>query len=360
MNIHRIKKERTRKIITLKCLTLVLGVSILGIFLIWIHVAFSLSQSSSNQFHHHDKASPSSATTAGKGSTNHFPYSSKRKNQSALAASSITENQIRQDSLSGHGISPVKLTLPTPVFVVGYPKSGTTSVWTFFNCSGVVSQHYCCCNDENQHPPCESKSSMAKCIIMNMRQNKSMLEGCGHYDVYAQMDGERWTKKLHNRVFELPLENGTSELIDNKVMRPIGQEMRHFLPQHFLLHQLHRDYPNATFILPLRNSTQWVNSAMNWFNMRGRLVNEYRAQNPTMPRPGRSGAADWLKRIYEEHSQYVRDFVQKYPSHTLIEFHIHQQDAGEILGNAFGLSPKCWGHHNKMGDRAKFDYPSNQ
>ena len=46
-----------------------------------------------------------------------------------------------------------ELKLPTPIFVVGFPKSGTTSVYNFFSCAGVQSQHYCCCGDVSDHRP---------------------------------------------------------------------------------------------------------------------------------------------------------------------------------------------------------------
>jgi len=127
----------------------------------------------------------------------------------------------------------VSLKLPTPVIVLGYPKSGTTSVWNFFNCSGVVSQHYCAKGVTKNHPPCE-KGLMVSCVLKNMAQDRPMLEGCGDYQVYAQIDGER-PRGPGNR--GALLENGQSDLTFT---------MRHFLPQHFHLDKLHDDFPNAT------------------------------------------------------------------------------------------------------------------
>eukprot|EP00527_Entomoneis_sp_CCMP2396_P006590 CAMPEP_0198144310 /NCGR_PEP_ID=MMETSP1443-20131203/14364_1 /TAXON_ID=186043 /ORGANISM="Entomoneis sp., Strain CCMP2396" /LENGTH=195 /DNA_ID=CAMNT_0043807675 /DNA_START=518 /DNA_END=1102 /DNA_ORIENTATION=- len=195
---------------------------------------------------------------------------------------------------------------------------------------------------------------MSECILMNMRANRTMLKGCGNYDVYAQIDGERYTKTLKKRVVELPLENGTSEIVDNNWMRPFGYEMRQFLPQHFSLNELHRDYPNATFILPLRDSAEWATSVINWFHMRARFINEYIAHNLSIPRPGQVGSPSFLSKYYEEHTVYIRDFVKQHPSHALVEFNIRQEDAGEILSKSFGLPDTCWDHKNKMGNRANF------
>jgi hypothetical protein len=83
--------------------------------------------------------------------------------------------------------------LPYPVFVVGLPKVGTTSIHQMFQCSGIKSSHYCCCGSNRTHTHCNdvpSGMSMAMCMKDNFKANRSILEGCGSYDVYAQMDSE--------------------------------------------------------------------------------------------------------------------------------------------------------------------------
>ncbi|KAL7559067.1 hypothetical protein ACA910_018420 [Epithemia clementina (nom. ined.)] len=222
---------------------------------------------------------------------------------------------------------------------------------------------------------------MARCIIRNLRKQQerlrqqqqqrdkssslsppfSMLSNCGSYDVYAQIDGERLTLKLKDNdsggVWGVPLENGTMEVVEDPWLVEIGYHMRHFLPQHFNLHQLHQDVPNATFILPLRDPREWALSVFHWFQARGRIINEYLAQSvgrePRLERPGKNHSIDFLARIYQEHSQFIRDFVQGHPSHALVEFHIQQANAGEVLASAFGLPSTCWEQKNPMGSRAK-------
>jgi hypothetical protein len=249
-----------------------------------------------------------------------------------------------------------KLRLPTPVIVVGFPKSGTTSIHHFFTCAKAHAQHFCCCGDTNDHAPCQV-DTMAVCILKNMAQNRKMLHNCGEYQVYAQIDGERPILQPAGAAGSsdfkgVLLENGTLELhnIRQKVERQLL--FRHFLPQHFSLEQLHADYPNATYILPLRDARDWANSAFSWFQMRGRTINEYMYFNQSLPRPGKANAKEFLARIYDEHSNMVRNFVRQHPSHAFIEFNITDPDAGRKLAETFGLEERCWGHHNQLGSRA--------
>ena len=53
-----------------------------------------------------------------------------------------------------HDESLVAITKKLPVIVLGFPKSGTTSIWNYFNCSGVLAQHFCAYGDLQDAPPC--------------------------------------------------------------------------------------------------------------------------------------------------------------------------------------------------------------
>jgi hypothetical protein len=257
----------------------------------------------------------------------------------------------------------LRLAAPTranPLIVVGYPKSGTTSIWNFFNCSAIQSQHYCCCNDWRDHPPCASQTihnitygspTMALCLLTNIAHSKSLLQDCGDYAVYAQLDGERPVMRMAEGYAGVLLNNGTYEPHDRSVQ---GQNalFRHFLPQHFHLDLLHAAVPNAVFVLPLRDPLVWAKSANNWFHMRGRFVNEFMEHDPTIQRPGPQRALEFLSRIYVEHTRHVREFVRKHPSHVLIEVNLTSETAGNDMARVFGLDAECWGHHNKVGNRS--------
>ena len=142
-----------------------------------------------------------------------------------------------------------------------------------------------------------------------------MLQGCGDYTVYAQIDGERRGGGI-------------------------------FLPQHFQLERLHREHPDATYILPLREPSAWAKSVVNWFQLKGKFIAEYTRISDNMTRPTKPKR--FLERIYSQHTEFVRDFVRHHPSHVLVEINITDANAGTALAQAFGLNTgeECWGHYN--------------
>ena len=206
-----------------------------------------------------------------------------------------------------------------PVMVVGFPKSGTTSVYEMFKCSNVPDvSHYCCCGSTVDHPPCgKGKGLFAYCIMKNLQKNqtKNVLENCGTYNIYAQLDGE----------MALP---------------PHKQSI--FLPQHHHLEELHRVSPNSVWILNVRPADQWAKSVLNWFVLSKRFLRRFNIVFE------RTTYTDRLIRIYNNHTRVVREFVEKHPTHTLVEFDItNPEDARQKMVEAFGLDPDCWGQANK-------------
>ena len=217
-----------------------------------------------------------------------------------------------------------EITKDKPVFVVGLPKSGTTSIHQIFQCSSsgnnnnfYKSQHYCCCGSNRTHTRCDDVPGgqlMAECMRRNYKSNISILEGCGSYDVYAQMDAE------------------------------FGNSM--FLPQRFQLEELHEYAPNSTFILNLRPAKDWVKSVTNWYGLGGRFLNRFNIDFRKVDRH------KVLEEIYNNHTEFIRNFVQRHPSHGLLEINILSPTAGKILASVFpNLNESCWGLHNKNKKR---------
>ena len=56
-----------------------------------------------------------------------------------------TQSTLKLSSASPH------TTLPKPIMAVGFPKAGTSSIFSFFHCSGLRSMHWYCCGEQT-HP----------------------------------------------------------------------------------------------------------------------------------------------------------------------------------------------------------------
>jgi len=231
------------------------------------------------------------------------------------------------------------LKLPRPIILLGLPKSGTTSIYKFFQCAGISSSHYCCSPGAIDHPPCSPKGTPSNernyhlcgyCIKRNIFHGRAPFEGCGDtFDVFAQIDCEMniWKKDEEN-----------NKMVPSNSM---------YMPQVTELDNLHSHYPNATFILNLRDPASWEKSVRNWFQLASIF------QMTDLPEYGYPKGKLALQEFYVNHTKRIRDFAKSHPSHALVEVNIEDEKAGENLAEAFGLSPSCWGQSNENGGRGK-------
>lgn len=200
-----------------------------------------------------------------------------------------------------------------PILVVGMPKVGTTSITEFFKCSGRY---------KVSHHQCKGRGGHGRCGVLirdNVLEGRPPLQATGDFDVYAQMDA-----------FAL-----SAKYFDYKC----------YMPQVEILNELHAHYPNATLILNTRNVTNWIKSLHNYNsgNMLKRLV---QCNITGLPNGVGNNDSD-LYTFFQNHLDRIRSFVKTHQSHKLIEFNIESHDAGNILGDAFGINHTCWGQANK-------------
>lgn len=158
-----------------------------------------------------------------------------------------------------------------------------------------------------------------KCIRFTQHKNldEPLLERCGDYDVYTQLDVENEAK------------NGGC-----------------FFPQIQALDVLSEENPNATFILTFRPVSKWIDSLTHWKGFDTPIIE--RLGNCHNMLPGLNGKtpqdfAEWWCR----HVEFVRSFVKANPNHKLIEVEIEAEDAGEYMARHFGVDATCWEHTNK-------------
>ena len=115
------------------------------------------------------------------------------------------------------------------------------------------------------------------------------------------------------------------------------------MPQWDYLEPIYQQFKNATWILNLREPTQWLISVDRWKDLRQRFV-----ENPFLPELPRGVGQDESDMIlfYERQAQRVRDFVYSHPSLSLVEVPIDSPDAGSIMEQAFGIPTTCWRNRN--------------
>ncbi|GKY93545.1 hypothetical protein MPSEU_000321900 [Mayamaea pseudoterrestris] len=245
-----------------------------------------------------------------------------------------------------------------PILVMGLPRSGSLSIHNYFQCNGIKSAHYCCGNSPKSSFSCGSKHpTCGSCVLDNLSNAKPAFEHCGSdYQVYSQFDVEA------------------------------SDPFEWFLPQHFALPLLHKDYPKAVWILNQRdNAGVWADSVLHWYTVSLRLMNSFGMNYHEYPKQETTAAAQnkfplmgpqtemtqndvevcltdaydaavslkeharrraALESIYERHLQKVRQFVQDHPSHRLIEMNVDDVNAVEALTKEFPkYKPNCW-HFN--------------
>lgn len=276
--------------------------------------------------------------------------------------------------------APAHLKLPKPVINVGFPKAGTSSIFSFFHCNGLVGQHWFCCENQTNPAGTEHQYLMSRCILENViarhtnkNTSRQIFDGCGEYDFYSEINGPRVFQEFQFRTLQ---DDGRLS-----TRGQTNQAPRMIVPQHHYLDLIHEAYPNATFVLNTRPVHAWVQSVMQWSTtLKQELVNEFWFQDvtrnfttfagtkftlpqsinvtltnntPRRSRPRHGVREDphilnqTLQYIMEYHSQYIRNFCQDHPSHALIEVDITDNKTGQILADAFGLQESCWGHKNE-------------
>ena len=155
------------------------------------------------------------------------------------------------DEVARHPVD--KLKLPTPVIVMGMPKSGTSSINFFFRCGGMRSSHFACdasgaVTDVDPHLLQDGELRMGEtwrncrlpegsggldssagefplcgvCVERNIMAGRPPLEGCGDYDVWTELDSAE--HPLPTRVANA--ERNAERLAERKAMKKKEDEQK--------------------------------------------------------------------------------------------------------------------------------------
>jgi hypothetical protein len=185
------------------------------------------------------------------------------------------------------------------------PKSGSTTLETFFTCSGFSASH--------------SQNGVKMKDLVDQGSSHPLPD----------------TQKSEQQAY-LQMDSSFGKCI---------------FPQIQFLDELHQENPNATMIIMMRPVEDWIRSAQHW----DRMTQRWRSCE--LPGLICTGELDWqgrkictennLRHWWCSHVKHVREFVKHYPSHKLVEFDLYNNaQTSDHLSQLFGADKTCWGHSN--------------
>ena len=190
----------------------------------------------------------------------------------------------------------------SPTINLGFPKSGTSSLYDYYSCGNVGSSHHKC-----------KLGTCGECVFANVEAGRAPLDSCGNYAFYGQLDVD-----------------GVS--YDSEGNWPGDQHALCYFPQLSALQELHDAYPTARFTLTTRPPAHWLASVVGW-GLQDRLVD---CNLPGLPEG--KGTDEELVAWFSSHLDTVREFVAAHPSHgPLLEIDIEDDSTGQVLEEATGI-----------------------
>ena len=237
----------------------------------------------------------------------------------------ITKKMYNQ-TLQSKSLRPLKV--PYPILVLNLPKSGTTTIWQYFECGlgkdPEHAVHWWTTGTQKQIGPC---------FHYNRLHNQDLLHRCGDYDVWIDIGYVKAPK--HAVITEC------------------------FFPAVHGLEAFYQHHPNGTILLIRRNVDAWYQSAANWGN--GNMLRKWSraCRSSFFPDMERSRQEvpltekDW-KKMYQRVTQNVRQFAAAHPSLTYLEPDVTLEDpaVGPWLEEQVGISASCWGKCQPNGQKA--------
>jgi len=226
------------------------------------------------------------------------------------------------DGLQRGGPIPLKINLP--VFVPSLPKSGTTSIWQYFNCGGHRASHQWVKINETY------TEQTGACIQRNINHSQPAFENCGTYDVFTDTGFANFVPSTTTGGF-------ANYLLSSSAATTVATKC--YYPSVEALEAIYEHYPNATFVMVVRNSTSWYNSMANWGE--GSLLQRWKACGTLNLSATNTSPQDFM-RFYDWHTDNIRRFVKAHPSLTYIEVQMESKETGAILEREIGIDSKCW------------------
>ena len=194
------------------------------------------------------------------------------------------------------------------LFVIGFPKSGTTTLTVALRQSGLKTAHW----------RVENHVFVGSMIYRSLLDGADPLAGLAHYDAITQADV--CIPRLH-------LSRWPN--LDFSVLRAIRKA-----------------HPTCLFLLNYRDPEAICDSMVRWPGLQARLV---KSDIPGLP-SGIGDSPQHLIRWIENHFDACRNYFADDPH--FLEIDIASEAAPVALGKALGIPIKGWGDHKPSTFRA--------
>ena len=202
------------------------------------------------------------------------------------------------------------------IFLIGFNKCGTTSFHDYFTANGIASVHW-------------RANTLALALHRNRAEGRPLLEGIDRWTAYTDMNcipGSPWGRSNSDRA-------------------PLIEGCRYF-------RDLHREHPNALFILNTRDPFDWLRSRLQ--HDQGQFAVAYqRALASDGIRNRKQLKRRWLQDWYEHHGEVLSYFQATAPN-QLLTFHIQATPVGQLnrfLEPHFPISQRRFPHHHQSAKR---------
>ena len=172
------------------------------------------------------------------------------------------------------------------IFLIGFNKCGTTSFHEYFKANNISSVHW-------------RANTLAMAIKDNQKSNNKLLDGIDSWTAYTDMiciPGSPWQRS-------------------NSDHQGLIEGCRYFKG-------LHRDYPDALFILNTRDPMQWLRSRLK--HDKGQFAIAYQRALASEGIDCRKKLKlRWLQDWYNHHAEVISYFSKQSPNQFLY-FHISE------------------------------------
>jgi len=227
-------------------------------------------------------------------------------------------------------------TASPPVFVVGLPKCGTTSLQHALKSAGYGAVH---CYAPKPWGPAPEDRFVGSLMARAVAEGKPPLALLpGWVNAITQMDCWWLEKGAPSGAVDQPLAGGH-----------VTDSAHVIFPQITMLDRLDAAYPGAKFILNIRNSHRWLKSVSSYGSLR-HILEE--ADLPGQPEPHAlasvAGSEETLLAWFEAHTARVRAYFVDRRDDSFLEISLEDGDifTSSKLEQFLG-TPVDWGCHNK-------------